>query len=168
MQYFSAIATEIKLMAYNDQAMRMRNIEDDSWDTGLDRRHTERMKEIIAQIGWPTISKVGPMASDMAWLLLQHADHDAGFQQICLDLMKSAAAREVKLKNIAMLEDRVRVNTARPQLYGTQFRPVDGKHVPLEIEDPEHVNERRAQMGLGTLEEGIASMYQAYGPPKQD
>lgn len=82
--------------------------------------------------------------------------------------MKAEPEEAVARRNLAMLTDRVRVNTGRPQLYGTQFRPIGGKHVPLEIEDTEHVDERRAQMGLGTLEEGIASMYEAYGPPKQD
>ena len=53
-------------------------------------------------------------------------------------------------------------NNGLPQIYGTQFRQVDGKHVPKDIEDIEHVNERRKAMGLDTLEENIERMYKKY------
>jgi hypothetical protein len=38
---------------------------------------------------------------------------------------------------------------ARPQLYGTQFMPgQDGFPAPWTAADPEHVNQRRAALGL--------------------
>lgn len=158
------IAKELLEMREVDQAMRIKNLEDDSWDVNIDRRNTDRMKEIIAEIGWPTISKVGEEASHAAWLLVQHADHDTGFQQACLELMKDLSPEDVNKRNFAYLTDRVRVHSGLPQVYGTQFKEVDDKFVPEEIEDAENLAQRRMEVGLDTLEENILRMNEKYGP----
>lgn len=161
---FPEIALEIKKMIDADQAMRERNLEsgDTYWDDELDIVHTRRMKEIVALIGFPTASKVGKEVSNDAWLLVQHADHDIEFQTICLTLMKESSEGEVERRDIAFLEDRIRVNQGRGQLYGTQFMQVDGRHVPRPIEDEENIDARRAEMGMGTLAERIEEMYRKY------
>lgn len=163
---YPEIASEIEAMTTVDQDMRERSQTEDYWDESVDATHTSRMKEIVAQTGWPTVSKVGKDPSENAWLLVQHADHDVAFQERCLAFMKQEKPGEVNPRNIAMLEDRIRVNKNQPQIYGTQFRDVDGKHKPLPIENEESVDERREQVGLGTLEEGVAGMYKKYGAPK--
>lgn len=159
---YPEIAVEITAMYNVDQDMRLRAIKDEEvWDDTIDPKHTARMKEIVEQIGWPTISKVGEKASTDAWILVQHADRDIEFQKYCLSLMKQESVGEVSLHDIAYLEDRVRVNSGQPQLYGTQFRWENNK--PLQnIEDPENVDQRRAEMGLKTLAENIEEMYQKY------
>ncbi len=168
---FPEIAKEIIAMEKVDQDMREKNLQDhESWDDNVDKNNTQRMKEIVAEIGWPTISKVGRDASDGAWCLVQHANHDTEiggtFQKDCLNLMKELPEREVKRRNVALLEDRVMLKEVGFQVYGTQFEQKDGKHIPRPIIDPEHVDERRKAMGLGTLEEGIQQMYEKYGKPK--
>lgn len=161
--HYPDIATEIIAMWCVDQDLRRRNLENrDYWDDSVDRKHTSRMKEFVAQIGWPTISKVGVEGSSAAWLLVQHADHDVEFQKQCLVLMKLVSEGDIDRGNIAYLEDRVRVNCHECQLYGTQFYEVDGKSVLRETEDLERVDERRLQMGLGTLQEGIEQMHRKY------
>lgn len=162
---FPDLASEINQMIEADQNMREKNLEDDSWDKELDKKNTERMKEIINEIGWPSVSKVGSEASADAWLLVQHADNDVEFQSHCLILMQELPSGEVSPKNIAFLTDRVRVNQGQPQLYGTQFKQVDGKLIPKDIEDVERVDERRKTMGLDTLAENIKRMESKY-PPK--
>ncbi|HBD24542.1 MAG: hypothetical protein A2566_03690 [Candidatus Zambryskibacteria bacterium RIFOXYD1_FULL_40_13] len=159
---FPHLASEISAMREADQNMRKRNLDDDSWEEGLDENNTKRMKEIVHEIGWPSVSKVGADASRASWLLVQHADHDVAFQSHCLALMQELPSGEVQSRNIAFLTDRVRVNSGQPQLYGTQFKQVDGKHVPKDIEDPEHVDERRKSMGLDTLADNIALMELSY------
>jgi hypothetical protein len=47
----------------------------------------------------------------------------------------------------------VLVAAGKPQRYGTQYDMVDGKLQPAEIEDPEHVDARRAEVDLGTMAE---------------
>ncbi len=82
--------------------------------------------------------------------------------------MKQEFSSEVISKDLAMLEDRVRVGKNQLQLYGTQFRQMAGEHKPQPIEDEANVDERRKKMGLDSLEENIAGMYEKYGPPNQD
>ncbi len=156
---FKAIADEIMKMSEGDQKMRKSG----QWDSAIDVEHTQRMKEIVEHIGWPTRSRVGSHASDMAWLLVQHADHDRAFQQMCLDLMKAQAAGEVSPANIAYLEDRVRVGEGRPQFYGTQFYADEaGNFGPRPIEDPDNVDERRKAVGLQPLSDYARDVEQSY------
>ena len=152
---YPAIAAEIAEMAEKDQEMRRAAAAARSrWDADLDRRHTARMKEIVAQIGWPAASKVGRHTAHLAWLLVQHADQDVDFQRECLRLMREAPEGEVSRADAAYLEDRVRVHEGRPQLYGTQFHTDErGELVPLPIEDPGRLDERRAAAGLQPLAE---------------
>jgi hypothetical protein len=165
---YPEIAAEITAMYDADQDMRIKAEEDDSiWDETMDPRNTARMKEIVEDIGWPTISKVGEKVSGDAWLLVQHADRNVDFQKHCLELMKAEQAGEVALHDIAYLEDRVRVNSGQPQLYGTQFRWEGSKPIQ-NIEDPEHIEERRKEMGLNTLAENLEDMYETYKMPKPD
>lgn len=164
---YSGIAMEIAKMYILDQDMRHKALENNGAIEAqkvatVDRENTDRMKEIVSQIGWPSLSKVGKDASFGAWLLVQHADHDVEFQSYCLSLMKDLPSGEVRLQDIALLTDRIQVNKGERQIYGTQFRQIDGKHVPKEIEDIENVNKRRKEMGLDTLEEHIERMYKKY------
>ena len=163
---FAKFAKEITNMYENDQNMRTRAIEnkgviENEEDKSLDLRNTERMKEIVKVMGWPTISKVGEKISNMAWLLIQHADHDVGFQKQCLEFMEQSFG-DVSKRNIGYLEDRIRVNEGRPQLYGTQFRGEGENYGPAPIENPEKVDERRKGLGMESLEEYARLLKEKY------
>ncbi len=68
-------------------------------------------------------------------------DDDLEFQRECLRHIEAAVEQGDALgRNAAYLTDRVRINEGRPQVYGTQFNGPD----PFQIEDHEHVDERRA------------------------
>lgn len=125
----------------------------------VDAPHTERMRAIIATHGWPRRSRVGPLAALVAWLLVQHADHDRTFQQACLSLLVDAvAAGEAEPGHLAYLTDRVRVGAGLPQVYGTQMR--NGAE-PWPIEDAASVDERRAAVGLEPLADYVARFRRA-------
>lgn len=169
---YPEIAEEIKKRFQTDQDMLTEagtKVEQgaewkDVFDHSISKENTERMKQIVAEIGWPSKSLVGSQASHMAWLLVQHSDHEPLFQEQCLNMMKDLPNGEVTPVDIAYLEDRVRVNTGKPQLYGTQFYEDKeaGYYGPRPIEDPEHVDERRASLGLETLaeyEKGLREFY---------
>lgn len=144
-----AIAAEVVAMAKDDQRMRRGH-----FDPSIDHRNTARLKEIVAEIGWLNRSKVGDQAEHDAWLLVQHADDDPAFQRACLDLMSREPPGEVCPEHRAYLDDRLRVAEGKPQRYGTQFR--DGRPAP--IDDLEHLDERRASVGLGPFAEYRAGM----------
>ncbi len=151
------IVVEILEMAKKDQKAR---------ETGqseifvpIDQENTARLKEIVAQIGWPTKSKVGEEASAAAWLLVQHADKDIDFQRHCLQQMKSEPENEVSRIDVVYLEDRVRVHEGRMQLYGTQWKEDSEQgFIPYPVENPENLNERRANVGLGSFEKYAEEM----------
>jgi len=147
--------TELLALAKSDQEARTHWQETgEVWERTLDESNTKLLKEIVEKIGWPTVSKVGYDASCAAWLLVQHADHDPEYQQYCLNLMRQEPVEEAIKQNIAFLEDRVRANTGRPTLYGTQFGyNKAGEFGPLPIEDRKNVNEKREEMGLVPFEE---------------
>lgn len=93
----ASIATELCAMAQLDQTTRQHWQETwQVWDKTLDKNHTERLKEVVVKIGWPTASKVGSEAASAAWLLVQHADHDPEFQEYCLGLMHQAPTGEIR------------------------------------------------------------------------
>lgn len=147
---FEHIISELRIMAEEDQAMRRRGMKNpDEWDITTDHKNTKRLKEIIDQIGWPTISKVGKEASNNAWLLAQHADHDLDFQKKCLILMKQASKHDVAPHDIAYLQDRIAVAEGKAQTYGTQFyRHATGELVPRPIANKETLDEIRSIMEL--------------------
>ncbi len=86
-----------------------------------DLARTERLEEILAEHGWPTISLVGEDGEDAAWAIAQHSDQDPEFQREALELIRAAVADgEASPGNLAYLEDRVAVAAGEPQTYGTQ------------------------------------------------
>ena len=143
------VAEEVIKMAVRDQAMRQSG----KWDDQVDRQNTERMKQIIKKISWPTISKVGSQASFDAWLLVQHADHDLKFQKSCLQLMQQAPIDEVLPKNIAYLEDRILVTEGKLQKYGTQLERTTNALIIKPVTDPDNLDRRRASVGLEPIDE---------------
>lgn len=157
-----AVSAELLAMAELDRSMRTGYQTTGEWDDTVDEANTARLKEIVNKNGWPTITMVGTEASLAAWLLVQHTDMEPDFQQKCLGLMKQLPENEVELWNIAFLEDRVRTNTDRLQLYGTQFKVSEGNFGPLPIEDEGHIDERRALMGLETFDEYSRKMREIY------
>ncbi|MGB1240912.1 MAG: TPR end-of-group domain-containing protein [Chitinophagales bacterium] len=134
-----------------------------------DHKNTERMKEIIAEIGWPKESEVGDAASS-AWLLVQHADKQPQFQKECLELLKIAVEEgEAKGSNYAYLYDRVHLALGQKQLYGSQarrssqnnqmsFRPIEAEHL---------VNKRREAYDMGDLSTYAKRMGFDYEPLTQ-
>lgn len=147
-----ALQRELLQMEERDQAVRTAQPIDFEKFRAVDSANTQRLKEIIAQYGWPSISKVGKPAARAAWLLAQHADEDRDFQRSVLALLEKLPAGEVEPRNIAYLHDRV----TTPQRYGTQGSCDDsGKWVAFEIEDPAGLDQRRASVGLGPHAEYI-------------
>ena len=135
----------------------------------LHKRNATRLKEIIAEHGWPGRSLVGEDGAIAAWFIAQHAISDPPFQRRALELQREARDKgEISAVGPAFLEDRICVLEGRPQIYGTQFEGDEhGMPQPWQIADPEHVNERRAAIGMNTIEERTREM-QADCSPEYD
>ncbi|MFG1704865.1 DUF6624 domain-containing protein [Nonomuraea sp. M3C6] len=114
----------------------------------LDEGNTAWLYSVVVTRGWPLVSQVGERAARAAWLLAQHAS-SSEVQRLFHQVMADAVERdEASPRDFAYLEDRVRVRSGRPQLYGTQFHDGLNGLEPMPIEDPALLDERRAAVGL--------------------
>ena len=109
-----------------------------------------RLRTLAATRGstWPTRSVVGAAGVRAVWLLAQR---DTALQRTVLHRMMESGPDEALAADVAVLEDRVRLQSGRKQLYGSQLRIVNGKLAPAPIEDPAHVDMRRDAAGLPPL-----------------
>lgn len=152
-----AVSERLVEMFIEDQASLKATAETGQYQK-LRKQHATELKEIISEIGWPTINLVGEEASQAAWLIAQHSDHDISFQEEALKLIRSLPEGTIKRANIAYLEDRILVNNGKPQIYGTQnIRDGQGKIISHPIDKRSFVNKRRKMMGLEPLEEYLKS-----------
>lgn len=118
----------------------------------VDKKNEEALRDILKVYGWPSAELVGYEGASNCWILAQHAPYD--LMKEYLPAMKAAADRgELLAANVALTIDRVLVREGKKQLYGSQFKHTASGMVADPIEDPEHLDERRAQMGLGPFEE---------------
>ena len=113
-----------------------------------------RLRQLIAEHGWPAEDIAGKDGAEAAWLIAQHSVGEPEFQETVLRLLKEcAAAGRNPAWHAAYLEDRIAMYEGRPQRYGSQWfdDSRDGRTRPWKLSDPERVNELRASVGLPPL-----------------
>lgn len=150
------LADKLHAMAKVDQDARKKlNFSDKAVMDAMaevDKKNEAALREILKTYGWPSAELVGHKGVEECWLLTQHAPYD--LMKAYLPAMKAAAERgDLMASSVALTIDRVLVREGKKQLYGSQFKPSASGMVPDPIEDPAHLDERRAQMGLGPFEE---------------
>jgi len=120
------------------------------------RRNAERLEAVIAERGWPGRAIAGEDGASAAWRIVQHAIGEPQRVRAWLPLLREAVARgDAATRELAMLEDRIRVFEGRLQRYGTQYdwNATGDAMVPMNgVEEPETVDERRAAVGLPPIE----------------
>lgn len=132
--------------------------------TVIDAQSTGLMRQVLDTHTWIDAKRFGAAVSNHAWLLVQHADDHPEFQALALERMEPfLASGAIEPSNYAYLYDRVAVNSGREQRYGTQpdWTCKDGRLELKPLENPEGVNQRRAAMGMGSVEDGLAAMAQS-------
>lgn len=128
----------------------------------IDAEHTQRLKEIVTQYGWPDHSIVGKQGAHAAWLLAQHSE-DLNFQKQCLTLMEKALKQQlIAPADYAFLYDRIAMRENKPQRYGSQTSMVDSRLVMYKLEDESRVDEYRKSVGLNSLKEYMCMLQKMY------
>lgn len=112
--------------------------------------------QIIEEKGWVGKSLVGGQANMTLWLVVQHAPLET--QEKYLPLLRESVLKgESGGSHLALLEDRILMRNGKPQTFGSQITTDEktGNQVVYEIKDPEYVNQRRKEVGLGPIEDYV-------------
>ncbi|NMM48954.1 DUF6624 domain-containing protein [Marinigracilibium pacificum] len=119
-----------------------------------DKKLEKEVVEIIEKHGWVGKSLVGGKANTALWLVIQHAPLEIQEKYIPL-MTESVKKGESSGSQLALLVDRIEMRNGRPQIYGSQITTNNetGETQVHELVDPANVNKRRAEVGLGPLED---------------
>lgn len=151
-----SIRTELEQMREADQAVRRNFNYLDSEQVEkmrtVDAANQKRLKEIITLIGWPSKELVGENASNGAFLVAQHAGEDLGFmKEVFSHIEADYRKQKASPSQYALMYDRIKMLEGKPQRFGTQFNKNSSGCRAWKMEEPEKVDEYRAQMGLDNL-----------------
>ncbi|UPG85722.1 hypothetical protein L2Y94_20915 [Luteibacter aegosomatis] len=130
----------------------------------IDEYTLPRIRTIFDRYGLPSSAQVGRAAIHSAFLLIQHAVSDPGLMRAAVapaDAMRRL--HELPAVDYALLVDRVDcVIDRRPQRFGTQGSRDPKSYWYCTIDDPQHVNDRRAALHLFALKDD-----EIYGTPAE-
>jgi hypothetical protein len=121
-----------------------------------DSENTIKVCEILDQYGWLGPDKIGAAGNQTLFLVIQHSE--TAIQQKYLPMMREAVKnKNAKGSSLALLEDRVALREGRKQIYGSQLSTDNATGITTlsPLEDPDHVDERRASVGLQPLADYI-------------
>lgn len=144
------ILNEINL---SDQNMRTGS---SKYNPEVDKENLVKVISIIKNCGFPTLNKVKQEGINTIWLVFQHADNDN--RKKYFPMLKNAAEKgELKMSQIAIMEDRILLMDGEQQVYGSQIKQNNetGKMEIYSLKNPESVDLRRAKVGLGPLKEYV-------------
>ncbi len=110
----------------------------------------KKLFELLDMYGWPTASSVTEYAAAGAALIINHTNHEIRSKYFPM-LEKAFKEGEAQPLRYAKMRDRLLVEEGKEQLYGTQWKFENSKRVPQPIKEPEHVDKRRSEIGLGPL-----------------
>lgn len=133
----------------------------------VDSVNQVRVAAIIGQVGdYPGPEMVGDQCHTV-WLVIQHAPLE--FQDRYFSLVERATDEgKIGLGDWAYLVDRRNMNRGIKQIYGSQMRLKEDKttYEIYPLEDPFHLNERRAAVGLVPIEQYIEHWGIKFEPDK--
>ena len=117
----------------------------------LDSLNLIKAKEILDSRGFPSRRLVG-RHNAVLFYIIQHAD--LNYQESYYNAFEAAANRgDLSWRTLCLMTDRIRMRKGLKQLYGTQISTKDGVSVLYEVEDYDHLDERRLKIGLEPIKQ---------------
>ncbi len=138
---------EIIMARYGGESAQMKVLLDSMKYT--DSLNMMYVSHIIDTYGWLGPDDIGNGANEALFMVVQHSTPED--RRKYLPVMRSAAqAGKAKGSSLALMEDRVALHDGREQLYGSQlsWNMITNEYYVQPIADPDHVDERRAALGL--------------------
>jgi hypothetical protein len=117
-----------------------------------------KVEKILQERGWLGADVVGDQGNITLFLVIQHSNLKT--QEKYLPMMREAVKNgKASGSELALLEDRVAIGEGRRQVYGSQIGRDEktGEYYVLPLDDPDNVDNRRASVGLGSLQDYVAN-----------
>lgn len=165
-KYDKPLQTELLTILEEDQKYRMQMNETqkkfgqdskemkDLWKitNQKDSINLSKVEKILTEKGWVGKEKVGSKANSALFLVIQH--NTLEIQKKYLPMMKEAVSKgNANPSSLALLIDRIEIREGRKQVYGSQIgtNPNTKSQYIFPLLDPDNVDKRRTEVGLGTL-----------------
>jgi hypothetical protein len=133
-----------------DQGMRQNG---NSIDTAIENQILNKAISIVENCGMPTLNDVTEHQMMGLWLVFQHTHHNIRKRYFPL-FIKSAENGDLKMSQIALMEDRILMMEGKPQKYGSQVQAGCTTDWELyNLANPETVDKRRLKMGMIPLKD---------------
>jgi hypothetical protein len=116
-----------------------------------------KVKAILDKYGWLGADVVGETGNATLFLVIQHSDQVT--QEKYLPMMREAVKNgKAQGSSLALLEDRVALGQGKQQIYGSQIGrdPETQQYFVSPLLDPDNVDKRRAEVGLGPLSDYVS------------
>ncbi len=112
------------------------------------KKHILTLKEIIAEIGFPTISNTSKNAYKAAVMTILHSG-DLDLLNESINSLEVAPAGSIERRDIGYMIDKAQILKNMPQIYGTQYK-VDraGKISFIPILEEENIDARRRELDM--------------------
>ncbi|HZV71557.1 MAG TPA: DUF6624 domain-containing protein [Saprospiraceae bacterium] len=125
------------------------------------------LTDIIEKTGkYPGRSTVGLNLETVAWSVIQSGD--LAYISKYLPLLKDAVkSGDLHPRYLATTLDKIEILKGNSQIYGTQFKTIDGKEEVYPIRDMQQLNELRTGMGLGPFETSNSSLWNLMTEPNK-
>jgi len=114
------------------------------------KENQQRLFELLDLYGWPTASEVTEYAAAGAALIINHSTYEIRLKYFPM-LEEAFKKGEAQPLRYAKMRDRLLVEQGKEQLFGTQIKLVNMVRESEPIKDPEYVDKRREEIGLGPL-----------------
>lgn len=111
------------------------------------------VENFVENNGWLGADDIGEKGNKTMFLVIQHSSPKIWNKYLPI-LREAFENGNAKGKHLALLEDRTAIFNGEMQIYGSQISvDSEGNNSLDPIVDPENVNKRRKEMGLGAIEE---------------
>jgi len=141
----------------DDQKYRKESIKDWNIINYYDSINLIKVKKILDERGWLGVDVVGEQGNTALFLVIQHANFET--QEKYLPMMREAVKNgNARASSLALLEDRVALKKGEKQIYGSQIHQnfETGEYYVSPLIDPDNVDKRRAEVGLGPIQEYVS------------
>ncbi|WP_421786269.1 DUF6624 domain-containing protein [Hyphobacterium sp.] len=128
----------------------------------IDAANSAVAMTLVEQHGFATIHADAPILAGLIVSIIQHATLSEQ-RAILAEIEPLALSGAFDGQRYALMYDRVAEAEQRPQRYGTQDSCIDDRRQIYQLENPSLVDIRRAEMGLGPLDDYWSILIDQYG-----